>query len=149
MPWGRDQLRDMQRETLAERVRQGNREEPNRKESEMKVSEMYPSRWLAAADLKGQRLDVVVDRIEMEDLGEGTSKPVLYFRGKKKGLVLNKTNSIAIASVLGDDTTAWAGHTVTLFAQMVTFKGQTVPAIRLIAAAPSRQAGEDNDDLPF
>jgi len=116
----------------------------------MKVSEMYPSRWLAAADLKGQRLDVVIDHVEMEDLGEGTTKPVVYFKAKKKGLVLNKTNSVAIASVLGDDTDRWSGHTVTLFAQMVTFKGQTVPAIRVIAApSAKREPGQDDDDLRF
>jgi len=116
----------------------------------MKVSEMYPSRWLAAADLRGQRLDVMIDHVELEDLGEGTTKPVVYFRGKKKGLVLNKTNSVAIASVLGDDTDRWSGHTVTLFAQMVTFKGQTVPAIRVIAApSAKREPGQDDDDLRF
>jgi hypothetical protein len=33
---------------------------------------------------------------------------------------------------------------------MVTFKGQTVPAIRVIAAPPAkRDAGDDDDDLRF
>ena len=56
-----------------------------------KVNEMYPSKWLAAADLEEQDCIMTIRRIQSEDIGDG-EKWVLYFDEGTKGLVLNKTN---------------------------------------------------------
>ena len=61
---------------------------------------------------------------------------MLYFQGKEKGLVLNKTNANNIAYVYGDETDDWRGQEITLFEAMVDFQGKTVPAIRV--RAPQR-----------
>ncbi len=64
-------------------------------------------------------------------------KPVLYFDGGQKGLVLNKTNATAIAEDYGDNTEAWPGRDIVLFIQKVTFQGKLMPAIRVrVQATP-------------
>jgi len=97
----------------------------------MKTSELYPSSYLKATDLQGRQLLVTIDKLLVEDLGD-ESKPVLYFRGKQKGLVLNRTNAGAIESLYGDDTDRWAGQSIVLYSTKVTYQGSLVPAIRIM-----------------
>ena len=100
----------------------------------MRISEAYPSKYLKAADLAGQDRTVSIRACIQEELGQGSEmevKPVLYFNGGQKGLVLNKTNAQAIVEDYGDDTEAWAGQEIVLFIQKVTFQGKLMPAIRV------------------
>ncbi len=97
----------------------------------MNLDQMYPSKWLKAGDLQGQTIPVVITRIVMEDVGDEAGKPVAYFQGKEKGLVLNKTNAMSIGLVHGQDTDAWTGKTIELFPAVVMFQGQNVPCIRV------------------
>ena len=71
-----------------------------------------------------------MDRVEFEVLGDN-KKLILYFEGKDRGLVLNKTNANNIANAYGDDTDDWIGKQIVLFEAMVDFQGRTVPAIRV------------------
>ena len=49
----------------------------------MKRTDAFPSKYLKAADLNGQDLDVTIGSLEQEEIGkEKTEKNVLYFRGK-------------------------------------------------------------------
>ena len=104
----------------------------------MRVSDAFPSNYLKAADLQGRVVVVTIDRCEMEDIGD-ERKPILFFQGKQKGMVLNKTNANNVAVLYGDDTDEWTGQPVELFEAMVDFQGKTVPAIRI--RAPRRQNG--------
>ena len=57
----------------------------------MRISEAYPSKYLKAADLDGQDRTVSIRACVQEELGQGSEmevKPVLYFDGGPKGLVL-------------------------------------------------------------
>lgn len=101
----------------------------------MKVSEAFPSKYLSAPDLGGKNIRVVVQNIEIEKVGNDT-KPILYFRGKQKGLVLNKTNSKAIAALYGEEMDDWAGQELILFSIMTDFQGNPVEAIRVRAPQP-------------
>jgi len=104
----------------------------------MKMSVAFPSKYIAAADLQGRQVDVEIERVEMEDIGDD-HKPVAYFVGKSKGLVLNKTNASVIADIYGDETDAWLGRVVTLFPTKVDYQGKRVDAVRVMAprnAAP-------------
>ena len=96
----------------------------------MRVSEAYPSNYLKAADLQGRQVNVTIERYDMEDIGDG-HKPVLYFQGKEKGLVLNKTNANEIAFVYGDDMDEWIGKKIELFSMMVSFQGKMIPGLRV------------------
>ena len=97
----------------------------------MRMDQAFPSSYLRAGDLpEGTPVAVVIDTVHMEQIGDD-SKPVVYFRDKKKGLVLNKTNSNAIAVQYGQESDGWAGNEVTLFATQTEFKGAIVPCIRI------------------
>lgn len=130
------------------------------------INEAFPSNYLKAADLKGRNALVTMDRAEFEKIGDD-EKLVLFFEGKDKGMVLNKTNASNIAAAYGDETEDWKGQQIVLFEAMVDFQGKTVPAIRVRApqakdrpqqkARPSsaeqgaapRQTGNMDDEIPF
>lgn len=131
------------------------------------INEAFPSNYIKAADLKGRQVSVKMDRAEYEMIGND-KKLILYFVGKEKGMVLNKTNASNIATVYGDDTDDWRGQEIVLFEAMVDFQGKTVPAIRVKGPvkqrpAPARQSSADmgreqsqgsapremDDEIPF
>lgn len=96
----------------------------------MNINSAFPSTYLKADDLQGKRVAVTMDRVQMEDVG-GDHKPVLYFVGKDRGLVLNKTNASIIAEMYGAETDNWLGKKITLYPARVEFQGRIVTAIRV------------------
>jgi hypothetical protein len=119
----------------------------------MKVSEAFPSKYLKAADLNGHQVEVTIREVRLEEVGtadDTQQRPVLYFKNKDKGLVLNKTNGIAIANELGDETDDWPGKTIILTCESVNFKGNFVDAIRVRIPKPqSSTVDPEDDDVPF
>lgn len=107
----------------------------------MNINDAFPSNYLKASDLGEAQPVVTIDRVEVEPVGRGKEmKPVVYFAGKQKGMVLNKTNSKKIMEIAGSaDTDDWHGVQVKLFATEVDFQGETVEAIRI--KAPVAKAG--------
>ncbi len=100
----------------------------------MDIRAAFPSNYVKAADLGGKPWTMVIRTCVLEDLGQGSEKerkPILYFNGAQKGLVLNKTNANVVAAAYGDDTAAWQGRPVEVFPTPVEFKGQMVDGIRL------------------
>lgn len=95
----------------------------------MRMSEEFPSKYLKASDLQGREVKVVMSNVEREKIGDD-NKPVLYFKGKEKGIVLNKTNAGTIVDAYGDDTQDWYDQELILFSVMVDFQGKVGPAIR-------------------
>jgi hypothetical protein len=117
----------------------------------MRISGAFPSDYLRAADLQGQKLLLKMSRVEMRDMGEEV-KPVLFFEGKEKGLVLNKTNANTIATAYGDETGDWVGAEIVLFETPVEYQGQRRPGIRCSVPLrkPQKPGDEEiNDDIPF
>jgi arabinogalactan endo-1,4-beta-galactosidase len=128
------------------------------------MSSAFPSDYLKAADLNNRNVRVKIDRVEMKDIG-GDHKPILYFIGTEKGMVLNKTNANNISIAYGDETDDWQGKDIILFEAMVDFQGKTVPAIRVRVPTAKdnlnyKQRGvsqmppepppvETSDDIPF
>lgn len=124
----------------------------------MKSTDVYPSKYLRAADLNGHEPVVTIDRVDMETLGDDR-KPVVYFKGKDKGVVLNKTNWNAIEEIAGEeDSDNWKGVKVKLIVVKVEFQGKRVPAIRIDDPSGSHRAAHrapepvdtpDEDTIPF
>lgn len=96
----------------------------------MNIDSAFPSNYLKAADIGEAKPTVTIKEVVMETLGEDR-RPVLYFVGKDKGIVLNKTNATNIREAYGPDTDDWTGKKVTLFTTWVDFQGRSVEAIRI------------------
>jgi hypothetical protein len=124
----------------------------------MNISEAFPSKYLKSSDLQDREVSVVIGRIEMETIGTDR-RMLLYFNGKDKALVCNKTNATSIAKGYGQDTDNWIGKPIVLFPAYVDFKGESVEAIRVKlkpkAAAPQppqsngNSTAELSDEVPF
>jgi hypothetical protein len=102
----------------------------------MKVSDMFPSKYLAADDLQGRAVPVTIRDVEYDEMrdprsGKKIFKPVIYFEKKVKGLVLNKTNAFAIAAVLGDDTERWKGGKIVIYPDRTLVAGTERDCIRV------------------
>lgn len=95
----------------------------------MKISEEFPSQYLKATDLGGREIRVTMGHVDREKIGTD-NKLVLYFKGKEKGLVLNKTNAGTIGDGYGDDTDEWLDQPIILFSVKTDYQGKVVDAIR-------------------
>jgi hypothetical protein len=123
----------------------------------MDINSAFPSNYLKASDLQGKHIQLEIDDVRWESIGD-EQKAVLYFLGKDKGLVLNKTNANAIAEKLGYETNNWHKKVITIFPTQTDFQGRTVPCIRVkldpaaTVAPPQAQPAETktpDDDIPF
>ena len=119
----------------------------------MKISELNPSNYLKATDLKGSAIELVMSGFTVEEIG-GDKKGVVHFKQTKKGFVLNKTNSSRIATMHGDETDNWVGKSIVLQPEHVDFKGETVLAIRVKLVQPELEVKSADevtfdDDIPF
>jgi hypothetical protein len=105
----------------------------------MLLNDVFPSKYVKAADLKGREATVVISGVEIEKIGEDR-KLVVYFQGKDKGLVTNKTNANRISLMYGEDTDEWIGKEIVLGTDFVDFQGKTVEAIRI--KPPAKRGAE-------
>jgi hypothetical protein len=96
----------------------------------MKISEEFPSKYLKSSDLKGQEVRVLMANVEREEIGQ-EKKLVLYFKGKEKGIVLNKTNANTIGDFYGDDSDDWYDQPLILFSIRTEFQGKPVDGLRV------------------
>lgn len=101
----------------------------------MNVNKMFPSKYLKASDLGDATPIVTIRNIKIESLGadehEKEDKVVIYFEGKEKGLVCNKTNCNTISGLFGDESDDWIGKKVKLVTCEVSFGGKMTLAIRV------------------
>ena len=112
----------------------------------MKIAEAFPSKFLKSADLQGRTFTLPIASVQIEEIqGQGKTehKPIIYFAGATKGMVLNRTNAEAISMVLGDETNDWIGHKLELFSMRVQGPNGMTDGLRcrvvLPQAAPVRQ----------
>jgi hypothetical protein len=98
----------------------------------MNVDELYPSKYLSAGDLQGKEPTVTITQITMEKMTDGQNKPCIFVNNRPKGIILNKTNAMAIASMYGKNTDAWIGKKIKLVKVWTDFQGKPVEAIRLV-----------------
>jgi hypothetical protein len=96
----------------------------------MNIESAFPSKYLKAADLQGRRIEVIMADVKTEKLGDDL-RPVVYFKGKERGLVLNKTNANTIITAYGRETDDWFGQPIVLYEAQVEFSGRQVSAIRV------------------
>jgi hypothetical protein len=111
---------------------------------------MFPSKWLAAADLDDADLTVTIRGCTFEEVTPTERKWVLWFEETEKGMVLNKTNSKMISQLLlSDDTDDWVGRKIILFPTQVDFQGDQVDAIRVRKKLPAAGKGKGGKAKPM
>jgi hypothetical protein len=128
--------------------------------------EIFPSKYLKVADLKGKPFVVTITSADTETLkapdGKESTKTVLSFKGTRKTLPLNMTNWDAVAGITGeDDSMVWSGHQIELFPSTTDLRGKTVDCIRIRPPAqrglpkpkakpePEELVADMDDEIPF
>ena len=105
---------------------------------------MFDSEYVGAWDLPPGK-DVVVTIASVskgEVTGQGgrkARKPIVKFVGREKGLLANKTNARAIAGMYGNDTAAWVGKRVALYATRTMMGSEEVDCVRVRPTIPKGQ----------
>lgn len=100
----------------------------------------FPSKYLAASDIEDEHPTVTMRLVTHEEVGKDRERrPIVYFNEYDQGVVLNKTNATNITKLYGQETDDWIGKIVVLGTEMVTFNGETKPAIRIWP--PKRKPG--------
>lgn len=114
----------------------------------MDINSVFPSKYLKASDLQGQDATVTISHVAIEDVGGDDRKPVVYFTGKDKGIVLNKTNAAAIQNLYGADTDNWTGKRIILFPTQTDFQGKPTACIRVRLNAPPAEPAPAQAEAP-
>jgi hypothetical protein len=135
----------------------------------MTRDEVFPSKYLKAADLKGKPQTVTIESAPYETLkgldGKENKKIVLYFKNAQKTLPLNATNFDGVCDATGcSNTEDWPGQRIELYPTRTTMGGKAVDCIRIRrpSSRPSRPAvaasppptpleptSEMNDEIPW
>lgn len=103
---------------------------------------MYDSDYIGHWDLpQGKDVVVTIERVEARELRvvgkETKKKPVVFFKGKDKGMVVVKTNGKAIAGMYGTETAAWVGKQISLYRTTTQMGRDTVECIRVRPTPPA------------
>lgn len=96
--------------------------------------ELYPGRFLKAADLRGQKVTVRIADVALEELeGEKGSKVkgIIFLRNTDKQIVLNRTNGLCLKGMFGKTLSDWIDKRITLTADKTKLGKDTVDCIRI------------------
>jgi hypothetical protein len=118
----------------------------------MKIDDAFPSKYLKPADLQGRQVKLTICEVGMRQIGND-NKPVVYFEGKDKGLVLNKTNAVMISEIASsDDTDSWPGVAIMIYPTKTDYQGKRVDTIRVdwpADAVKPKLVNSDGDEINF
>ncbi len=98
---------------------------------------MFDERFIGSWDLEGhESVKVTIEDVKREELRAGPGaaaehKPVIYFKGKKKGMVCNRTNAKRIAEKHGEDVSEWVGKQIEIYVEKVSAFGAQHAALRV------------------
>lgn len=108
----------------------------------MLISQVFPSKYLTAADLNSKPYTLTIKSVTMEEMvthdNKKVKKPVCWFEKAQKGFVMNVTNARIIAALYGDNTDGWTGKRVTLYPTQVRAFGSLQDAIRVREEIPAQ-----------
>jgi hypothetical protein len=130
------------------------------------LTNVFPSKYLKVSDVAGGQQTVIMSSVRMEQMQQTGQKPVLYFQGMEKGLVLNQTNLKAIAGRYTHHSDKWVGQPIVLFTTWETIQGSQMEVLRCRPPSdrdlPGRgtttfqsgpqggaQGADRSDDIPF
>ena len=111
-------------------------------ESQYTGSDLY----LKAEDIGASQPELVIEKVEVETFGsddEREHKLALYFKGKDKGIVSNKTNTKRLVESFGAETDKWVGRKIR------ASQNHTPLGIGFTLTAVTAKPDDFNDDIPF
>ena len=104
--------------------------------------------WLKAEDLKGTTQTLKIAGVEGVTFGEddpGKHKLGIYFAGREKGIISNKTNTKRIIETFGAETDNWIGKELRI-SQNHTPLGV---GFTLMPVPAAESAKDFDDEIPF
>ncbi len=114
------------------------------------IQSMFESKYIKSSDIGDlgakRRLQIAfVEREEIDGDNGKERKPVLHFKGAKKGLILNRTNANTLDAVFGPETDDWTGKTIEVYVTEVEYKGKASPGMRMRAVVNGDAQGRAPD----
>lgn len=97
----------------------------------MNIFDCFPSKYLKCTDLNNQEVELIIRGVTLEQLPDGTTKPICYFQESQRGLLLNRVNSKTLADAYSPETDRWIGRPVVLVPSRCEYKGESVDCIRM------------------
>lgn len=128
----------------------------------MKSSQMIQSKFLKKEDFPQPEV-LTIRGVQIEEVGRGDTRWVVYFSEKPKGIVLNVTKIKQLEATFGDETDNWAGKRIRVKNDPTVMMGQQVvggiafvmpsknmtPAGAVPMPPPPPPVADFNDDIPF
>ena len=114
----------------------------------MKIDDAFPSAYVKAEQIS-KPVEVVIDYVDLHKFDDG-NKPVVFFRGKEAGVVLNKRRFAALVELCqAEDSDAWRGHPV-----LLTREPSTHPNAKWMlkferSSHAKPEAAADDSEIPF
>ncbi len=104
----------------------------------------YDATYIRAWDLPPNKdVAVIIERVVGEEMKgkekDAYRRPVVYFRGKKKGLVLNAGMGKAVKGMYGRFTRGWIGKPIAIYATTCDAFGETHDVVRVRPTPPRKQ----------
>jgi hypothetical protein len=112
---------------------------------------MFDARYLGAWHLQGRDAHVTIKRVVAGTVegekGRKDKAPLIYFDGKDKPLVCNKTNMKTLKSIFGTlSASRLIGKRITLYPTTTKFGGEVVDCVRIRPEAPKSDAKDSPID---
>jgi len=103
------------------------------------IDDFFPTRYLSSEDLldaERQNVTVVIEKATIDELYSKHSKSheeklCIWFEGKRKGLVLNKTNTVALGDMFGNKVIDWYGKKIKIGVVELRAFGKKTTALRI------------------
>ena len=118
----------------------------------MHYRQMFDNKFIGAWDIpKGRDATVTISKVVAQEITSQRGKdrkPVLFFQGKSKGMILNKTNCKTIARMYGEDTQNWVGKAIAVYASTTSAQGEEVECLRVRPGQPRKGAEPMPADAP-
>ena len=98
----------------------------------MDVRQLYPARWITCDDLGERKFKLTISAVGLEEVHDPhthakVEKLIVAFRDRKKRLVLNRTQTLALAHLCGSyETEQWIGREVVLRAGLAPNRKPTI-----------------------
>ena len=103
---------------------------------DLSYTDLFPAPFIKHWDLDGDQVYTIQSvKLEWVDARKH-EKVVVYFDETTQGLILNKTNCQAIASLYGDRFGQWVGKQIVLYPTQTNFKGSMVDCVRVRSYVP-------------